>query len=275
MVNAGPRPIKRIPRNSNLLRDLIGGREADPVDVLRQHVRIAPHLLDCLLPIGFEDSHRSAGAHTMAVQEQHDFSYLFRFLPCLLNSLPAFRTDPVDGLQFRDPVLDHAQDFSSEPPDQLLGQNRPNAFDQAAAEVTLDPFNRRRRHGFHQSGLELKSVLFVSNPPALGLQPLPGGYGRQRFKDRYLVPVPSDFYPDHTEAVFVVVESDALDQAGDFLGCGSAFRDCGIHLWGFIFPWTVCLGEKCCVWLPLSFGWSQPTPPVEAHQDARWERPMF
>jgi hypothetical protein len=99
------RPIKRIPRNSNLLRDLIGGREADPVDVFRQHVRIAPHLLDCLLPIGLEDSHRSAGAHTMAVPEQHDFPYLFRFLPCLLNSLPAFRTDPVDGLQFRDPVL--------------------------------------------------------------------------------------------------------------------------------------------------------------------------
>src|SRR5664280_577286 len=88
MVDAGPRPIKRIPRNSNLLRDLIGGREADPVDVLRQHVRIAPYLLDCLLPIGLEDSHRSAGTHTMAVQEQHDFSYLFRFLPCLLNSLP-------------------------------------------------------------------------------------------------------------------------------------------------------------------------------------------
>jgi hypothetical protein len=117
----GPRPIKRIPRNSNPLRDLIGGRESDPIDVLRQHVRIAPHLLDCLLPIGLEDSHRSASAHTMAVQEQHDFSYLFRFLPCLLNSLPAFGPDPVDGLQFRDPVLDHAQDFGSEPPDELLG----------------------------------------------------------------------------------------------------------------------------------------------------------
>src|ERR1019366_1757612 len=77
-------------------------------------------------------------------------------------------------------------------------------------------------------------------------------------------------------AFFVVVESDALDQAGDSPGCGSAFRDCGIHVWGFIFPWTVCLGdEKCCVWLPLSFGWNQPTPPVEAHQDVRRERRCF
>jgi hypothetical protein len=75
----------------------------------------------------------------MAVQEQHDLAYLFRFLPCLLNSLPAFRADPIDGLQFRHPVLDDAQDFGSEPPDQLLGQNRPDAFDQAAAEVPLVP----------------------------------------------------------------------------------------------------------------------------------------
>jgi hypothetical protein len=39
--------------------------------------------------------------------------------------------------------------------DQLLRQNRPDAFDQAAAEVPLNAFNRRRRHGFHQLGLEL------------------------------------------------------------------------------------------------------------------------
>jgi hypothetical protein len=46
------------------------------------------------------------------------------------------------------------------------------------------------------------------------------------------------FYAEDTEAIFVVVESDALDDAGDFLGRGPAFRDCGIHVWGFIFPWS-------------------------------------
>src|SRR5271166_1389762 len=228
MVDAGTRAIKRVSGNTDFLRDLIGGREANPIDVFRQHVRIAAHFLDRLLAIGLEDSYRPAGAHTMAVKEQHDLSYLFRSLPCLLNSLPPFRSDPIDGLQFRDPVLDHAQDFGSEPPDQLLGQNRPDALDQAAAEVTLDSLHRRRRHGFHQPGLELKPVLFVSNPPALGLQPLPGSYGRQRSKDCYLVAVSSDFYPKHTEAVFVVVESDALDQAGDFLG-DRLVRNCGVH----------------------------------------------
>ena len=44
------------------------------------------------------------------------------------------------------------------------------------------------------------------------------------------------FTAEDTEAVFFVVESDALDDAGDFFRHGSAFRDCGIHAWGLIFP---------------------------------------
>ena len=115
------------------------------------------------------------------------------------DTLLAFRPYPIDGLQFPDPVLDHAQDFGSEPPDQLLGQNRPDPFDQTTTEVPLDPFHRRRLHGLHQSGLELESVLFVANPAALGLEPLPGGHGRQRSKDRYLVALSSELYPKHTE----------------------------------------------------------------------------
>ena len=47
---------------------------------------------------------------------------------------------------------------------------------------------------------------------------------------------PLCFYAEDTEAAFFVVESDALDDAGDFLGRGSAFWDCGIHGRGFIFP---------------------------------------
>jgi hypothetical protein len=44
------------------------------------------------------------------------------------------------------------------------------------------------------------------------------------------------FNAEDTEAVFFVVESNALDDAGDFLRRGPTFRDCGIHAWGFIFP---------------------------------------
>jgi hypothetical protein len=37
------------------------------------------------------------------------------------------------------------------------------------------------------------------------------------------------------------VEGDTLNQPGHFLGGWLAFRNGGIHVWGFILPWTLCL----------------------------------
>src|SRR5271167_2748553 len=60
------------------------------INVFLEYVWTAPCLLDRLLATGLGDTYSSAGAHTMAVQKHHDFSYLFRFPPCLLNSLLPF-----------------------------------------------------------------------------------------------------------------------------------------------------------------------------------------
>ncbi len=128
MVDARPCPVERVSRNPDLLRDLVGGREADPVDVFRQHVGIAPHLLDCLLAIGLEDSHRPAGAHAVAVQEQHDLADLLCLLPRMRDSLPALGADAVHRLQFGGSVFDHGENLGSEPPDQLLRENRSDAL---------------------------------------------------------------------------------------------------------------------------------------------------
>src|SRR5208337_5581094 len=48
---------------------------------------------------------------------------------------------------------------------------------------------------------------------------------------------PRRLYAQDAEAAVVVVEGDALDDAGDFLGSGSALWDCGVHR-GFIFAWA-------------------------------------
>jgi hypothetical protein len=40
----------------------------------------------------------------------------------------------------------------------------------------------------------------------------------------------------YAETAVVVVEGDALHDAGDFLGRGSALWDCSVHSWGFILP---------------------------------------
>src|ERR1039457_1905694 len=153
--------LGEVPRNPDLLRDLVGGREANPVDVLRQRVGIAPHLLDCLLAVGLEDSHSPAGAHAMAVQEQHDFPYLLCLLPCVRDPLPALGADAIDRLQFGGSVLDHGEHLGSEPPDQLLRENRPDALDQAAAEVSLDPLGGGGRHRLHGRRLELQPVFLI------------------------------------------------------------------------------------------------------------------
>src|ERR1039458_762949 len=95
-------------------------------------------------PVGLEDSYRSAGAHAVAVQEQHDLADLFCFLPCVRDPLSALGADAIDRLQFSGSVLDHGQNLGSESPDQLLGENRPDTLDQAAAEVPLDPLGGGR-----------------------------------------------------------------------------------------------------------------------------------
>src|SRR5664280_3826883 len=113
MVESRPSPIDRISWNPDFLGDLVGGRETDAVDILRQRVRILAHLFNCLRTIGLEYPYGSAGADTMAVQEQHDLANLFRLLPCMGDPLPPLGANPVHGLQFGDLVLDDAQNLGS------------------------------------------------------------------------------------------------------------------------------------------------------------------
>src|ERR1700756_3932270 len=111
MVDARPSPVDRVFGNPDLLGDLVGGRETDPVDVFRQHVRITPHLLDCLLAVGLEDSYSPAGADAVAMQEQHDLADLLCLLPRMRDPFPALGTDPVYRLEFGGSVLDHGENL--------------------------------------------------------------------------------------------------------------------------------------------------------------------
>src|SRR5256712_11142595 len=111
MVDACPRPVERVSRNPDPLRDLVGGREADALDVFREHIGIALPLFDCLLAIGLEDSHRPAGAHAVAMEEKHDLANLLCLLPRVCDPLPALGADAIDGLQFGGALLDHGENL--------------------------------------------------------------------------------------------------------------------------------------------------------------------
>src|SRR5688500_1804227 len=57
--------------DADLLGNLVGGLEADAVDVLGQSVRIGLDLVDCALPVGFVDAHSPARADAVAMEEHH------------------------------------------------------------------------------------------------------------------------------------------------------------------------------------------------------------
>jgi hypothetical protein len=122
-------------------------------------------------PYALKDSHRPAGAHAVAVQEQHDLADLLRLLPCVSNPLPALGADPVYRLQFGRATFDDGENVGSEVPHQLLRKDRADSLHEAAAEVPLDPLGCGRRHGLQSGGFELQPMFLVSDPPAFRRQP--------------------------------------------------------------------------------------------------------
>ena len=62
---------------------------------------------------------------------------------------------------------------------------------------------------------ELKSVLFVPDPPAAAGQPLSGTDGWHGAKDRYLIPMPANLHPEHGEPALLIEKGDALDKSCD------------------------------------------------------------
>jgi hypothetical protein len=152
------------------------------------------------------------------------------------DPLTALWADAIDGLQFGGAILDHRQNLGSESPNQLLRENRPDALYQSAPEIPLDALGGGGRHRLHHGRLELQPVLPVPDPTSLRDQPFPGAHGRERPHDCRLLPLTLCLYAEHTKAAVVVVEGDALYDAGNFLGRGSALWHGGGHDWDSILP---------------------------------------
>ena len=70
--NAGPHPLRRLPRHAELHRYGVGGAEADAPDVAREPVGILGHHRDRVMSVGLEDANRARRADTIGVQEEHD-----------------------------------------------------------------------------------------------------------------------------------------------------------------------------------------------------------
>src|SRR5580700_1083673 len=105
-------------------------------------------------------------------------------------------------------------------------------------------FNGKRhrgwRHGLHGVRLELRPVFLVPThqPPATSHSPAvtEGSDPMTVVSSRWTLCLHAQGTGHRTQTALLVVKGDALDQTGDFLGRGLAFRECGGHRWEFILP---------------------------------------
>jgi hypothetical protein len=82
--------------------------------------------------------------------------------------------------------------------------------------LSMPPPHRRRGAGEHD-GAELKTKLTVLDPASFGGQPFSRTNGRQRADHCDQVSVPFGFDLEDAEAIFLIEERDALNEAGEAL----------------------------------------------------------
>ena len=113
--------------------------------------------------------------------------------------------------------LDHIEHLVAERLDHLLSVDRADAADHPGTEILFDAFGRRRRGGAHEARFELLAVGSVVDPFARRRDPFAGGDYRSVTDDGDQLAVAARLDPEHAKAVFGVMESDALDEAGQNL----------------------------------------------------------
>ena len=119
--------------------------------------------------------------------------------------------------------LDHIEHLGAKRLDQLPSVDRADTTDHPGTEVLLDALGRRWRRGAQEAGLELLPVGAVVDPLAACCDPFAGGDARGVPNDGYQVTVAARLDAKNAEAVFGIVERDALDEAGE----ASRFEESG------------------------------------------------
>ena len=181
--HAGRHARGRIVRQAQIVRDLVGGLEADAVDVLRQTIGIGLHQIDRGVAVLLVDFDGEAGVDAVALQKQHHLLDRFLFVPGAGDGGGALGADAQHLADALRRMIEHVQRFQAKALDDARGGDRADAFDQAGAEIFLEPFDRGGQHLLALFGFELLAVLRVGDPLALQAQRFAGGDFRQRADD--------------------------------------------------------------------------------------------
>ena len=209
----------RRPVDAEFYSDRIRRLESDAADVACESIRVLRHDLDGIGAVSLEDADRACGAHTMAMQEDHDLPHDLLLGPCPGDPLGTHRADAGHLAQTIGLGLDHIEHLFTKHLDHFLGVDRANASDHPGSEILFDAFGRRRRRGAHETGPELLAMGAVVDPLAGCGDPFAGGDDGSVSDDGHQFAVPARLDANDAEAVLGVVVSDALDEARqNFLG---------------------------------------------------------
>jgi hypothetical protein len=121
-------------------------------------------------------------------------------------------------------VFNRGQNLGAKALHQTLGEDGADAFHHPAPKVFLNAFRAGGSHRPQRRGLELKAVLLITEPGALGSNPFPCAHGGQRPDDRHNVTVPGSLYTQYAEAGVLVEIGDSFDESLDSIGAGTLAR---------------------------------------------------
>jgi hypothetical protein len=121
-------------------------------------------------------------------------------------------------------VLDDIEHLFLEGLHQLLGVDRADALDHAGGEVLLYALGGGRRRRAQEIGTKLHPVRPIVDPSAARLHELARANGRSVADDGDQIALAARLDTQHAEAAVLVVEGDALDEAGEVLAVGCGLR---------------------------------------------------
>ncbi len=211
--HAGRHPLRRIRGNAQVAGDLVGGDEADAVDVARQPVGVVVDHAGRAVAVVLVDAHGQRRADAVALQEDHHLADLALLVPGGLDLADPLGADAQHLVQPLRRFVDHGQGISAELAHDAFGRHRANALDQPAAQVFLDARGRGRQHRGVALDLELPAVLAVDRPLPLQAHVLAHLHAEHVADHRRLVVLAVRDQAGDGVAVLLVVKGDALDGA--------------------------------------------------------------
>ena len=218
-------PRRRVVREAEVDRDLVGRLEADPLDLPGDTVGLVRQDSLGLRAVLLDELHALARAHPVGLQKDIEFALGALAVPGLLDRGRALAPDPGHVPQAPRLLAQDAEGVGAEDVDDLVRVDPADPGDQPAPQVLADPVHARRELAPERRDLELGAVGGVPGPLSREVERLatfdPGEGPHDRHRLRLGGALPR-VRPElgYGVVVLLVEEDDALDDSSERGGFG-------------------------------------------------------